>query len=277
MEKICECCSGQFKTYKQKQRYCSKTCGQCDKRQEKTIKECDFTGCTNTFNVLPNSKRRFCSKPCQCAWQKYYQIGENNGNYGRENKWGHHDEKMRRLISDKVRETWENEDRVIKHNNARERFKLINGFLPTNSPSARQKISEQNVKRYLETGHLTTYKNCKRGYYQNKKNGVEEYFHSSWEEILMIQLDEDINVLTWTKKHGIVIKYKHDGILKSYIPDFLIEYVDGSKIIEEVKGYVEDIEIFKLKKKACEDYCLKNGLKYKINFMKNENKYKKLL
>lgn len=65
----------------------------------------------------------------------------------------------------------------------------------------------------------------------------------------MKKLDDDINVLSWTKKHSIVIKYKHDGILKSYIPDFLIEYVDGSKIIEEVKGYIEDIEVFKLKKK----------------------------
>jgi histidinol phosphatase-like enzyme len=74
-----------------------------------------------------------------------------------------------------------------------------------------------------------------------------------------------------------VVKYKHNGILKSYLPDFYIEYIDGTIIIEEVKGYIEDIEIFKLKKKACEKFCSENKFKYKINFMKNYEKYKHLL
>ena len=102
MEKICECCEKSFKTYKLKQRYCSKSCGQCDKRQEKVTKECEFTGCTNTFDSLPKSKQKFCSVACQCLWQKHHQLGGNNGNYGRENKWGVHDEKMRLLISEKI-------------------------------------------------------------------------------------------------------------------------------------------------------------------------------
>jgi hypothetical protein len=93
----------------------------------------------------------------------------------------------------------------------------------------------------------------------------------------MKELDVNENVLSWTKKHGIVIKYKHDGIIKSYIPDFFIEYCDGRKIVEEVKGCIDDIEIFKLKKEACEKYCYDNNYFYKINFMKNYNKYKHLL
>lgn len=277
MEKLCKCCEKPFKTYKIKQNYCSKSCGQCNKKQEKIIKECEFTGCTNTFEILPKSKRKFCSVECQCSWQQFSQLGENNGNYGKKNKWGHHDDEMRLFISTKITKSWEKDSRVIKHNEARERFKLINGYLPTNSPSAREKRSEQNVKKYSETGHLTTYKNCKRGYYKSKKSDIEEYFHSSWEEKLMELLDDDLNVISWTKKHNIVIKYKHDGIFKSYLPDFLIEYLDGSKVIEEVKGYIENIEVFKLKKIACEKFCLENGFKYKINFMKNYEKYKHLL
>jgi hypothetical protein len=277
MEKLCKCCEKPFNTYKIKQIYCSKSCGQCNKKQEKINKECEFTGCTNTFEILPKSKRKFCSVECQCSWQKYSKLGENNGNYGKKNKWGYHDDKMRLLISAKITKSWEKDSRVIKHNEARERFKLINGYLPTNSPSAREKRSEQNVKKYSETGHLTTYKNCKRGYYKSKKSGIEEYFHSSWEEKLMKLLDDDLNVVSWTKKHNIVIKYKHDGIFKSYLPDFFIEYLDGSKVIEEVKGYIDNIEIFKLKKNACEKFCLENGFKYKINFMKNYEKYKHLL
>jgi hypothetical protein len=277
MEKVCECCGKNFKTYKNKQKYCSKTCGQCNKRQVKIVKECEFSGCTNTFEILLKSNRRFCSVECQCFWQRTSQLGENNGNYGKENKWGKHDEKMRLLISDKIKKSWLDDGRVIKHNEARERFKLINGYYPNNSPKAREKRSEQNVKRYLETGHLNTYKNCKRGYYINNKNGALEYFHSSWEEILMKELDANEKVLNWTKKHNIIIRYKHDGILKSYIPDFFIEYSDGKKIIEEVKGYIDDVDVFKLKKEACEKYCYENNIEYRINFMKNYNKYKHLL
>lgn len=277
MEKICKCCGKSFKSYKSNQIYCSKTCGQCEKKQQKIRKECEFSGCTNTFDVLPNSNRKFCNRECQCEWQKYAQLGKNNGNYGRENKWGRHDEKIRLLISDEIKKSWEKESRLVKHNEARERFKLVNGYLPTNSPSARQKISEQNVKRYTEHGHLTTYKNCKRGYYKNEKSKVDEYYHSSWEETLMKKLDNDVNVISWTKKHGIVIKYKHDGIFKSYIPDFYVEYIDGGKVVEEVKGYIDNIEVFKLKKIAAEEFCLVNGYKYKINFMENYEKYKHLL
>lgn len=277
MEKNCKCCDKPFKTYKKKQLYCSKLCSQCDKREEKIVKVCEFTGCTNTFEVLPNSKKKFCSTQCQHNWQKYHQLSENNGNYGKENKWGKHDEKTRLLISDKISKSWEKDERVVKHNKARNNFKLINGYLPTSSPSAREKISEQNAKRYLDTGHLTTYKNCEKGYYDNKKTGNKEYYHSSWEKKLMIELDNNINVISWTKKHGIIIKYKHDGIMKSYIPDFLIVYSNGMKIIEEVKGYIDNVDVFLLKKVACEMYCLENGLTYKINFMKNYEKYKHLL
>lgn len=277
MDKICDCCQKKFKTYKKEQKYCSKICGQCNKKQNKLIKECEFTGCTNSFEALPKSTQKFCSKKCQCLWQKIHQLGENNGNFGRENKWGTHNNEMRLLISDKISDTWKNKDRVIKHNLAREMFKSIHGYLPNNSPSAREKISESNVRRYLETGHLTTYKNCKRGYYKNLKNKCDEYYHSSWEEILMVELDNDINVIFWTKKHNIIVKYKHDGIIKSYIPDFYVEYSNGDKVIEEVKGFIDDVEVFKLKKMACEKYCSLNGLKYKINFMKNYEKYKHLL
>ena len=279
MLKKCEFCENEFNARISKTKFCSTTCAQGVKKFKRVSKECEYTGCTNTFIIAEDSTRvrKFCCVGCQIDWQKTSQLGENKGNYGRENKWGVHDDEMRALISVKISESWKKEIRVIKHNEARERFKLIHGYLPTNSPSAREKRSEQQVIRCLETGHLTTYKNCKRGYYLNKKNGGEEYFHSSWEENLMKMLDDDINVVNWTKKHSIIIKYKHDGIQKSYLPDFLIEYNDGRKIIEEVKGYIDNVEVFKLKKKACEEYCLNNGITYKINFMKNYEKYKHLL
>lgn len=277
MEKKCECCEKVFETYSKKQKNCSRSCGQCNKRQTKIKVECEFTGCTEMFEKLPNGEKRFCSRDCQVQWQKYSQLGENNGNFGRKNKWGSHSPEMRKLISEKITESWKKEDRVTKHNDARERYKDKYGYLPTNSPSARQKRSDLNVKRYLENDHLTTYNTAKKGYFFNKKNNINEYYHSSWEEKLMIEMDNNDEIVNWTKKHGIVIKYYHDGITKSYLPDFFIEYSDGRKVIEEVKGYVSDVEVFKLKNEAAKKYCLENGFTYKVNFMSNENKYKNLI
>ena len=93
----------------------------------------------------------------------------------------------------------------------------------------------------------------------------------------MEELDTDLNVLNWTKQHGIIIKYFHDGIIKSYWPDFLITYKDGRTCIEEVKGYIDNIDIFLLKKAAAEEYCKATAYEFKINLMKNYNKYKHLL
>lgn len=277
MEKICPCCKNSFKTYKHAQQYCSKICGQCKKRQVKIIKKCKYSGCSKTFEILSASTKTFCSTDCQNSWQKYYQLGSNNGNFGRENKWGKHDEIRRIDIKNKVTESWKKGDRLRKHNLARERFKLINGYYPTHSPSAREKISEANIKRMLIDNHLTTFKNCKRGYYFNIKCNMNEYYHSGWEEERMKELDNDKNVIAWTKKHKYILKYKHNGIIKSYLPDFFIEYFDGTKAIEEIKGYIKDIEVFKLKKESGMAFCLKNDLIYRINFMKNYNKYKHLL
>ncbi len=71
MIKICECCNIEFNATKKKQKYCSKVCGQCNKRQVKIIKECEFTGCTNTFEKYSNGLKIFCSRKCQVEWQKY--------------------------------------------------------------------------------------------------------------------------------------------------------------------------------------------------------------
>ena len=158
-----------------------------------------------------------------------------------------------------------------------EKYKNINGYYALSSPEARRKNSEHAINRMLLTNHLTTYKTCKRGYYLNNKSNELEYYHSSWEENRMNELDLDDNVIKWTKKHNIIIKYKHDGIIKSYLPDFYIEYKNGVNVLEEVKGYISDIPMFILKKEAAEDYCDKNNMIYKINFMKNYERYKNLI
>ena len=49
-----------------------------------------------------------------------------------------------------------------------------------------------------------------KGYYISKKTKIREYYHSSYELNRMIELDDDVNVKFWTKRHKIRIKYVVD-------------------------------------------------------------------
>ena len=61
------------------------------------------------------------------------------------------------------------------------------------------------------------------------------------------------------------------------LPDFYVEYKDGTKKIEEIKGYVEDEEQLKLKIIATKNYCKINNLEYTIDYVENKNRYKHLI
>jgi hypothetical protein len=279
MIKKCENCDNEFKTYKKGQKYCNRECSAKHQRYEKKLKICEFSGCTNTFEVYdnPNTNRekRFCSRNCQVEWQKFYQLGENNGNYGLKNSWGTHDKKTRKLISRKVKESWNNPDRLEKHLAFLERYRLDDGSFSFQDEIFRNKISKANINRLILDPKYGAYKNCKRGWYKSLKSGDEEYYHSSWEEKKMIELDEDSAIKFWTKKHGYVIEYLDGDITKRYLPDFLIN--DGVDKILEVKGYIDNINNFKLKTEAALIFFNKLGIDYDVDFMFNSKRYDNLI
>lgn len=278
MVKKCKECNKEFKG-KKKQLFCSVVCSGKGQRIERECKECEFTGCTNTFEVYVNSKsnriKRFCSRTCQVEWQKYSQLGENNGNYGRKNSWGTHSSEKRKEISEKIKKSWENPERLQKHLEFLDRHRLDDGSFDFQDEYFRDRISKANINRLVDNPEYGAYVNCKRGWYTSKKTADDEYFHSSWEEIKMIELDNDKDVLFWTKKHKYVIEYYDNGIKKRYLPDFLIKNV-GEEILE-VKGYVENVKIFKLKTEAAIKYFSNLGIGYSIDFMKNKTMYSDLI
>lgn len=272
--KKCGCCNIGFKPKRKTQKYCSKTCGQCNKRQEKIKVICEYTGCTNTFHKLLKSQKRFCSRDCQVEWQKYHMIGENNPNYGNK-KPGmfKHTDNAKEKIRNKVLESWQTDSRREKHKEFFKRHRLDNGSMDWHTISFRKRISDKNIERLLNCDESFAYKSCKKGYVLNKTTNKDEFYHSSWEEIRMIELNDDNKIKKWTKKHNIVIEYEIDGKFFKYLPDFYIEYVDGRIIIEEVKGYIENVEIFLSKMKALKNYCEKKSIEFSVNFFKNSNKY----
>lgn len=75
------------------------------------------------------------------------------------------------------------------------------------------------------------------GDYISTKTGKTWHHRSGWELKFMCFLDNDHSVKTWTYE-TITIEYvsnKKTGRVRKYIPDFFIEYIDGSKKIIEIK------------------------------------------
>ncbi len=77
-------------------------------------------------------------------------------------------------------------------------------------------------------------------------------------------LDSLPQVKTWTKLHKIRIHYKLHKRRKRYTPDILVEYVDGRKVLEEVKGFVYDRRKFMQKNGAALLYCMRRGIIFRI-------------
>ena len=94
--------------------------------------------------------------------------------------------------------------------------------------------------------------------------GVEQY-DSALEREYMVELERDPSVKSWTKKHGIKIPYKFMVFTRHYLPDFLVEFRDGSKEIHETKGLPLLLWLTtKIKSKTAEEFCKERGWKYKL-------------
>ena len=100
-----------------------------------------------------------------------------------------------------------------------------------------------------------------------KKNleGLASY-DSLLERDYMIELEQDPAVKSWTKKHGIKIPYIYLGLFtRNYLPDFLVEYNDGSKELHEGKGLpLLFWESTKAKRAVAQEWCKQHGMKYKV-------------
>ena len=103
----------------------------------------------------------------------------------------------------------------------------------------------------------------------------EELYDSDLEKYYMVELEKMPGVKTWTKRHNIKIPYKLLFIKKDYIPDFLIEFNDGSKEIHEIEGRsFLFLQFTELKKLLVEKYCKELGWRYKFITKDKEAFYK---
>ena len=108
----------------------------------------------------------------------------------------------------------------------------------------------------------------KHGIYEEPQKSPYNFerYDSRLEFWMMEKLDADLTVVKWMKRHGITIPWvdvqKH---MRRYRPDFIVEYIDGHKVILEVKDPSRiDSDEVKRKRKAAEMWCKRRGMEYVV-------------
>ena len=82
----------------------------------------------------------------------------------------------------------------------------------------------------------------------------------------MRELELMPGVVEWTKEHGIRIPYRVLGVIpRTYLPDFLVSFADGSKELHETKGtgFLFWLETH-AKRRAADGWCRDRAMRYRF-------------
>lgn len=77
-------------------------------------------------------------------------------------------------------------------------------------------------------------KRFKEGFFRSEKNGKDIHFRSGWEEQVYKILERAFSVKAY-QGEPFAIPYFFGGVRRSYWPDVLVEFVDESRMLVEVK------------------------------------------
>jgi len=202
-----------------------------------------------------------CNKG-RVAWNKGKSglKGELNGNYG--NKWT---KEQKEKASKRKSLLWDDLE-------FREKFNKTHWKNNPKIVERLSKLSSERIIKNIENGNCGN-KGYKRGWFTSEKTGKAIYYMSSFELKRFKFLDTNQDVKKFTSKHNIILTYfTKDGKKHKYIPDILIEFVNGNKRLEEIKGYIFEPELFELKNEAALKYCKENNLEFKVIFKENLEK-----
>jgi len=133
-------------------------------------------------------------------------------------------------------------------------------FGKNHTTETREQISKTRTDRIVN-GDYSSWFN--KGKIYSSKMNKELFFRSSWEEKVIQHLDIDDTVLSF-EVEPFSIEYLHKGIMKNYIPDFLIEYNDKKLLVEVKPEIFVDYEINIDKFQAAQNYCNEKGLAFEV-------------
>jgi hypothetical protein len=102
------------------------------------------------------------------------------------------------------------------------------------------------------------------GYIESKKAGKTIFCRSSWELKFVQTIEEDETAIS-LQIEPFSVPYRLNGDARRYVPDFLVTYVDGRKVLIEIKPecyLAAQINVAKFA--AAKEYCALNGLEFEV-------------
>ena len=146
-----------------------------------------------------------------------------------------------------------------KHVSTEEEKKLI-GYL-----TKKKRVKKINVYFNKKTSDGQT--KYLSGDFYSKKNNTEYFYRSSYELKCFLDLENDPTVDSYVSE-GMSLPYKDSkGSTRTYIPDLLILYKDGSMCVWEIKPLemTKDADV-QLKAEACKKYLKQKFTDIKVDY-----------
>lgn len=203
--------------------------------------------CKNCFRSFERTRlRKFCGLPCFRVWSR--------GKINTSPK----SEKTKNLIS-KAQTGKSRGPMTDEHKRHISEARMGMKF----SESHKKSMSLSRTRLLEEKGFWGN----QSSYFSSKMN--ESFWaHSSLEYRIMQCLDENENVISWTKQHQIRISYSWSGE-RIYVPDFLVR-TQNSTLLIEAKGYEFQPERCSAKADAAKIFCSEKGWIFRIIRSENE-------
>jgi hypothetical protein len=126
-----------------------------------------------------------------------------------------------------------------------------------------------NIRKFIAAGGSKNYwatrvNHGTHGMFFSRKNGKKLRYDSSWELKRMQCLEKEVKVVSY-KKNPVQIPYSLNGIAHYYWPDFLVEYKNGTHVLEEIKPKaLLNLPKNKLKLAAAKMFCKAAKLKFRV-------------
>lgn len=198
-------------------------------------------GCGTVFKKKYTKRStRFCSKSCATSGERnamYGMTGLKSSWYGKP-AWNHGltaetDIRVKNLgkkISKITKKQFEDGTR----SNSGENNPNYGRTVDTRTPEQLDNYSKAALKRVKDGVSCNhQYANYKRGKYVSEKTGSKMTYRSSWEQRVMICLDKDPEILTYSYE-SVSVRYG-ENYEKRYLIDFDITLKSGKRTLLEVK------------------------------------------
>lgn len=247
-----------------KRKYCSRKCK--DEAHQKPTKIRYCKNCSKPFRC-DTRPTEFCSKSCANAGAYNSMFGVRHGNY---NNWmkGSSTESDPRIaeMGKKISATSKQQFASGERSHYGENNPNF-GYTPADrTPEQLDRYSKAAVAR-LVGGSLNHGKSqWKTGWFKTKKHpkACSFYYRSSYELAAMEKLEQDPTVLSW-ESETITLEYQFQGATRRYLPDLLISYSCGKRVLVEIKPEkMVDLPINAAKAKAAIQYCQEKDLVYEV-------------